>query len=239
VLTPFLEARAWRIATQLVRRAPNRLTLLESAFNGHYIFHSVVPRDATGPLEAYRNRLVDVNRHGTMLDKPGHSLSPALDSEARQATLLFDPAPQLYRKLSAEFALPDPRPLPRSTPEVLSFRFIVAWLQIHVALGCSYACWQGVDTDGSVRVRFFEAFPVPEIANLSTPQNVDMNRWHPQYRTWFLVEGDGPPAACIDSKGVLHTLDGTRFDIGAIYREAGRSMWPPVAAVRGQVEHSD
>jgi len=52
---------------------------LESAFNGHYIFHSVVPRDAASPLEAYEHRLVDVNRHGMMLDSPGRSLPPELD----------------------------------------------------------------------------------------------------------------------------------------------------------------
>jgi len=59
--------------------APRSLTLLESAFNGHYIFHSVVPRDAASPLEAYEHRLVDVNRHGMMLDSPGRSLPPELD----------------------------------------------------------------------------------------------------------------------------------------------------------------
>ena len=76
MLTPFLEARSWRIATQIVRRAPKMLTLLESTFgDGFYILHSVVPRGAVGPLEAYRQRLVDVNRHGTIV---GRYYSPGL-----------------------------------------------------------------------------------------------------------------------------------------------------------------
>jgi hypothetical protein len=47
MLTPCFEARAWRIATQIIRRAPAKLTMLESEFaDGFYILHTVVPRDA-------------------------------------------------------------------------------------------------------------------------------------------------------------------------------------------------
>jgi hypothetical protein len=53
MLTPFHETRAWRIATQIVRRAPAMLTLLESIHGrALHILHSIVRRDAAGVLEA-------------------------------------------------------------------------------------------------------------------------------------------------------------------------------------------
>jgi hypothetical protein len=138
MISPFLEARAWRIATQIVRRAPANLTLLESTFDdGFYILHSIVPRDAAGPLEAYQHRLIDVNRHGTILNRPGRGLPQALEEAGREPTLLFDRAQDFYGKLTAELELPDPRPLPPSTPETLAFRFASAWLQLATALGRS------------------------------------------------------------------------------------------------------
>ena len=240
MLTPFLEARAWRLATQIVRRAPMKLTLLESEFeDGFYILHSVVPRDASGPQEAYQHRLVDVNRHGTSLRRPGQDFPPELVKAARELTLLLDRAPQLYRRLAAELGLPDPRPLPPSTAETLSFRFVVAWLQLHSALGRSYACWQGVDAWWAVRARYFGAFPQPELASLAVEHTVDLSRWHPAYRFWFIVEGADrrdPPIACVGSDGIVRVPDGAVFDIAKIYRKSGRDMWASVAAVRARLE---
>jgi hypothetical protein len=181
MLTPFFEARAWRIATQIVRRAPERLTLLESSFeDGFYILNSVVPRDAAGPLEAYERRLVDVNRHGAIVGRSDQRLPPELEKAAREPALLFDRAPSLYRNLTAHLGLPDPRPLPPSTPETLSFRFIVAWLQLHSALGRSYACWQGVDDEGDIRAQNFAAFQQPELASFAAPRHIDQRQWHPR-----------------------------------------------------------
>jgi hypothetical protein len=240
MLTPFFEARAWRIATQIVRLAPTRLTLLESEFaDGFYILHSVVPRDASSPREAYQHRLVDVNRHGTSLRKPGEDFPPELVEAARELTLLFDPAPALYRRLAGELGLPDPRPLPPSTAETLSLRFAVAWLQLHSTLGRSYACWQGVDAWSRVRDSFFGAFPHPELASLAAERVVDSSRWHPEYRFWFIAEGAerrDPPVACVGSDGIVRTPDGAVFDIAKTHRKSGRDIWAPVAAVRAHLE---
>jgi hypothetical protein len=240
MLTPFFEARAWRVATQIVRRAPAMLTLLESEFgDGFYILHSVVPRDAANPRDAYERRLVDINRHGTKLDRPGQDFPPELVEDARKSELLFDRAPQLYRRITAELGLPDPRPLPPSTAETLSFRFIVAWLQLNSALGRSYACWQGVDAWCAVRARYFRTFPQPDVASLAVERTVDLGRWHPEYRFWFIVEGaDGqaPPVTCVGSDGVVRTPDGATFDIEVIRRDGDGNIWAPVAAVRTHLE---
>lgn len=237
MLTPFHEARAWHIATQIVRRAPGTLTLLESTFeDGFYILHSIVPRGATGPLAAYRQRLVDVNRHGTIVSRAGRQLSPELETAMRDPTLLFDRAPRLYQDLTASLGMADPRPLPPSTPEVISFRFVVAWLQLHSALGRSYACWQGVDYEGRVRANYFGAFQQQQLGGLATEHRLDQARWCPEYGFWFIAEADEPPVACVDSHGMLHTPDGTTFDIRLIYRESGHNMWTPVSTVRSHLE---
>ena len=242
MLTLFLEARAWQVATQIVRRAPAELTLIESADeNVSYLFHSVVPRDASGPSEAYEHRVVDVNRRGTVVSRADQRLPADLEQAARDLTLLFDAAPRLYRKLAAELSLPDPRPLPPSTAETLSFRFIVAWLQLHSALGHSYACWQGVDSEGAVRGHYFGTFPHPELASLAAEHTVDLSRWHPAYRFWFIAEGEyghGPPVVCVGSDGIVRLLDEAVFDIAKIYRKSGRDMWAPVAAVRAHLERA-
>lgn len=237
MLTPFFEARAWRIATQIVRRAPKMLTLLESTFEGDfYILHSVVPRSAAGPLEAYRQRLVDVNRHGTIVGRADRQLPSELETAMRAPTLLFDRAPRLYQELTASLGMVDPRPLPASTPEIMSFRFVVAWLQLHSTLGCSYACWQGVDDEGHVRANYFGAFQEPLLAGLAMERRIDQTRWCPEYGFWFISETDKPPVACVDSHGILHTPDGATFDIRLIYRESGRNIWGPVSAVRSHLE---
>jgi hypothetical protein len=78
---PFYEARAWRIATQIIRRDPARLTLLESEFaDGFYILHSVVRRDAASHQKAYTHRLVDINRHGTIVGRQDRLLPPELNT---------------------------------------------------------------------------------------------------------------------------------------------------------------
>jgi hypothetical protein len=70
--TPFFEAKAWAIATEVVRRTPQSLTLLESkGADGSYIIHSVVPPNATGWQKAYDGRTIDINRHGTSISRPG------------------------------------------------------------------------------------------------------------------------------------------------------------------------
>jgi hypothetical protein len=245
MLTPFYEARAWRIATQIVRRAPARLTLLESEFmDGHYILHSIVPRDTAGPLEAYEHRLIDVNRHGTILGRADRELPPALKQAGREPALLFDRAQDFYRKLTAELGLPDPRPLPPSTPETLAFRFAAAWLQLCSALGRSYACWQGVSAWLKVRALYFGAFPHPEIAALAVEQATDPKRWHPAHRFFFITDeakgpGHGIPVACVGTDGLVRTPDGAVFDIPKIYRTSGRNIWAPVTAVRAHLESAD
>jgi hypothetical protein len=222
MLTPFYEARAWRIATQLVRRAPADLTLLESTSgDGHYIQHAVVPRAAASPAEAYEHRVADVNRHGTRVTSPGSPLPSALEEALRDPALLFDRAPALYRELASHLGLPDPRPLPSSTPEVIGLRFAVAWLQLHAALGRDYACRQGIDDQGYVRAQYFGAFAQPELAALAKDRIVDQRSWHPNTGFWFLAETGESPAACIDSHGIVHTVDDTKFDI-----------WLPLPGVR-------
>jgi len=89
---------------------------------------------------------------------------------------------------------------------------------------------------GAVRGDYFGAFQQPELASLSTAQKLDPGRWHPEYRFWFIVEGDGSPLACVNSDGILRTPDGTLFDIGTLYRKSARDMWAPVAAVRAHME---
>ena len=84
MLTPFYEARAWQIATQIIRRAPAKLTLLESEFmDGFYILHSIVPRHTAGPLGAYEHRVIDVNRHGTILGRADRPVPAALEQASR------------------------------------------------------------------------------------------------------------------------------------------------------------
>jgi hypothetical protein len=150
--------------------------------------------------------------------------------------LLFDRAPALYRDLASHLGLPDPRPLPTSTPEVLGFRFTASWLQLHAAVGRAYACWQGVDDQGHVRTQYFGAFAQPELADLAKERIVDQRAWQPEYQFWFLAEPGEAPAACIGPRGVLHTPDGTVFDIGLLYRESGRDIWAVVSAVRSHLE---
>ena len=247
MLTPFYEARAWQIATQIVRRAPAKLTLLESEFmDGFYILHSIVPRDTAGPLEAYEHRLIDVNRHGTILGRADRQLPPALEQAGREPALLFDRAQGFYRKLTTELGLPDPRPLPPSTPETLAFRFASAWLQLYSALGRSYACSQGIDAWLRVQTSYFAAFAPhhPDIAALATERRADPKRWHPAHRYFFIVDlaegpGHGIPLACVGTDGLVRTPDGAVYDIPKIYRTSGQNIWAPVTAVRAHLERAN
>lgn len=241
--TPFYEARAWQIATQIIRRSPAKLTLLESGFeDGFYILHSIVPRDVAGPREAYARRLIDINRHGTILGREDRQLPPALEHAGREPALLFDEARDFYRKLTTELALPDPRPRPPSTPEILAFRFVSAWLQLYTAVGRIYGCSQGVDAWLEVQTSYFAAFGShPEIAVLANDRHTDPDQWHPAHRYFFIVDcAEGPgyetPLACVGTDGLVRTPDGATFDIPMLYRTSGRSIWTPVTAVRIHLE---
>jgi hypothetical protein len=198
--------------------------------DGHYVFHSVVLRDASGPQEAYLHRLLDVNRHGTLLDRPGKPLPHVLEQAGRDPALLFDRAPAFYRHLATELKLPDPQPLPPSTPETLAFRFASAWLQLYSALDRSYLCQQGVDAELSVRTAYFAAFDAhPEVAALAAETRTDPERWHPAHQYFFntgrTTGSSSIPIACIKTNGVVRTPDGEVFNIPQVYGASGRSIW--------------
>lgn len=240
-MDPFFEARAWRIATQLVRRAPAELLLLETDFqDGFYRFLSVVPAGFAGPAQAHRQRLADVNLHGAMVNLPARTLPQDLDARVRDPVLLFDRAPAVYRDLTQLMGLPDPKPLPPSTPQTLSYRFIVAWLQLHSSLGCPYRVWHGVSPAGTVRAHDLAAFPGAELdplGALPADRPVDLQRWHAAHEYWILAASDAP-IACAGSDGVVLTTDGSSFDVQRLYHDSGRNIWSAVAAVRSHLEQT-
>ena len=236
----FSEARARRVATQIVRRAPAMLTLLESEFgDGFYILHSVVPRDAANPRDAYRAPWSTstatarslIGRVRTFRPNwwrtPGSRNCSSTGHPSSTGGLLLNSACQIRGRCRHQRL--------RHCRSGLSSH----GSQLNSALGRSYACWQGVDAWRAVRARHFRTFPQPDVASLAVERTVDLGRWHPEYRFWFIVEGaDGqaPPVTCVGSDGVVRTPDGATFDIEVIRREGDGNIWAPVAAVRTHLE---
>ncbi len=227
-----LEAVSWRVASELVRRHPRRLRVIEThPGGGQYDCLTLIDR------RGWRGGHIDLNRIGTAhvhvrFDDPNR------DGHHRYhgfwGAYLSEHPLEVLRMLERHAGLPDVGHLPTSTRTSLSFRFAASCMA-PVALGLRRWEWRNGFDDNSgwesgVREDLFAAFPA--LAERRAVR-LDGDPLSSEYRFWFLLR-EGEPLLALESVGLVWGSDRTAaVDLRDAYRRAGRRLAPLVNALVG------
>lgn len=220
-----VEAASWRLACELCRRFPKRYHLIEYHPGGGQ-------SDCLGLMS--EKGTININRCGSMhISGPGGN-SPAGRVDIRAALMKTGDYRKLLDDVCALARVVPPKSMPSTTPKLLVYRFVAAFLS-HAVFGvCRWECRQGyLDTSGSgggTRTECFKA--VPWAATLLTTQ-----RDHPDVDNsdefWFLTRDGKAEVALHVSGWAAAGRKGAGKDLMALYRKHGRRVWPVVMEVAG------
>ena len=124
------------------------------------------------------------------------------------------------------------RRLPASTPAVVVYRFVAAFMAQSI-LGreswqCRSGCSDSSGMEGSyVRSEWFASFPAAQ-TRLAV-RLPDDPLGEPASRFWFICKSD-KPQLCLETTGFAWDLEGAEFDLMKLYRVRHR-IWPVVSFV--------
>lgn len=230
-MTDYLPSRqmrefvSWRLATEMYRRYPDQLSLVEMhPGGGQYDCLSLLSNDD--------DLTIHINREGSVAV---WSKAANLDSERpwgqkwSQHLIGSEDLKEDLDELSNLIRWQIPNPLPPSTPGVITFRFITEFLT-HVPLSRRQWEWRNGFHDtagysGGVMADWFAAFPQAlESAREQGPRGFMSNS---EYKFWFLVKNmaDKSPSVCLETNGNAYTKDGRTLNLFEIY-EKERRIWP-------------
>ncbi len=216
-----IEVASWRIISELHRRYPGKFVMVEThPGGGQYdclsLFHD-------------KRHVADFNRVGSFHDfngQPSLDIWRLLAEEEPQAVL-----DQICRRLE----LPIPVKLPPSTQDVLTYRFIAAFLSHSVFGREKWECRNGYyDSTGMGECgvsHLFNQFPeAKERLRVSVPNDL---LEIPAYRFWFVIR-DYKPLICLETTGTVWNDKGQSFDLTKLYKKEKR-IWPVVMAIAGHL----
>ena len=226
-----IERASWQIATELMRRYPQRLQLFE-LHPGGGIYDCLSLVDRAAPLDG---AAIDLNRNGRAHVLGRFDGVPVRGVEDEALAIWDDPATYADPVAVAEClgraaGLPPIRRRPPTTPEVLVYRVITALLEEPPAPNIQWECRQGLlDTsgyDGGVRETWFNGLPAARdrMRERGTSDAAACD-------FWFLLR-DGEPAAAFDIGGLAWNRSGTAFELMERFRTGGRRLKTVVADLK-------
>lgn len=225
------EISSWRIVSELVRRFPNKFTVIETHPGGGTY-------DCLSLYTAREEHCAAFNRGGTFhvfkrfdglgAEDPGDDVWNDLSRD--------DDYKEILDKICRMMGLKIPTHLQSSTSTVLVYRFISAFLA-HSYLGVDFwECRNGM-FDSSAPYECggvtsdFDGFPgAKERLRVSLKGDV-LNQ--PSYRFWFLKKNK-EPLICIETAGTLWTRDGRTYDLMGMYKKE-RRIWPLIIQTAGDL----
>jgi hypothetical protein len=232
------EIASWRIATELIRRHPTKLALIEThPCTGQYDCLRVVKRDRPKVTLMDLNRVGSLHIHQTWQEDRRDLWSwPEFWEEMSSVE---DPKVLLDR-IEQGLGLSHHGKPPVSNGEVLAYRVIAALLST-AAYGpgpapdwyghARWECRNGMlDSDvGSGPIdRYFAEFPATS-SWLCEPCDVPFGI--PHYGFWFLTRDD-KPVLCLHVTGRVADHLGNTYDLVSLYQQYGRIL-PMAVRVAG------
>ena len=223
-----IEALSWRLATETVRRAPDRLRIYEMHPGGGQYDCLALFTDK-GETVAFLNRGGTFTPFSTWEGTPTTSDSWDVWKEVGEGL----GSKRLVDGICERIALPVPPRLPPSTPRVLAYRFITEFLAWTVFHSASWECRNGFqDNSGgwlALQEKYFTAFPKAD-QRMRESEESDLNET-PAYRFWFILR-DGEPVLCLETIGTVWDLKGNSINLPTAY--AGpRRIWPLIFEIAG------
>lgn len=228
-----VEMASWRLATEVVRRYPSTLRIVETHPGGGQY-------DCLTLVAGQRSDLdrIDLNRAGSVFVWQRHQESWSWVWRGAWAeAVASDDSKKLADRLCAKAGLAGVERPPPTSAATIGFRVASAFLA-HAAFGRTFwECRNGYeDTSGyggGVRRNLFEAFP-GATARLEMRESGDFLDV-PAYRFWFLVKDGAPSLAFEVTSGLAWLLDGRELDLLALYRAFSHRVWHVVWTIAGDL----
>lgn len=209
------EIASWRIVCELFRRFPGKFQVIETHPGGG--MYDCLSLFCNSRHVADFNRAWNFHVFDPKGGQPPVDIWRSLAEENIQDVLN-----QVCRSLQLQI----PTKLPPSTPEVIVYRFIAAFLG-HSAFGKEHwECRNGYfDASGMEECNINPAFGLfPGAKERSTISLASDFLNIPAYRFWF-VKKNGNPVICLETSGAAWNAEGQSFDISALYKKEKR-IWP-------------
>jgi len=222
-----IEAASWRLVAEVLRRHPH-LQVVETHPGGGQsdCLSILLEDDASGP-----DSQIALNRSG------GVHFFAGVDHRHHWPEFWNDylsaPDPRrIVSEVCGKAGLPAVRRLPASTPAVVVYRFIAAFMATSIMGRKSWECRNGYNDssgmEGSyVRGEWFASFPAA-LARLSV-RLPDDPMAEPVSRFWFICKS-GRRSSVLKRPARAWDLEGTEFDLMKLYRVRHR-IWPVVSFV--------
>ncbi len=223
------EIASWRIASELIRRHPTKLALIEThPCDGQYDCLRVIKRERPAVTLMDLNRVGSLHIHHTFEDERDDLTS--WRGFWKEMSSIEDPKVLLDR-IEQKLGLSHHGKPPVSNGEVLAYRVITALLSTAAYGRVRWECRNGcLDSDvGSGPIdRYFAEFPITS-SWLCEPCDVPFDI--PHYGFWFLTRDD-KPVLCLHVTGRVADHLGNTYDLVPLYQQYGRIL-PMAVRVAG------
>lgn len=228
------EILSWRLVTETVRRAPDRLRIYElHPGGGQYDCLSLYTVD--GKAVADLNRLGRLQISGQLRERR-NSDSPVMRGEEAawdvwpEALVAVDPT-ELVDGICRRIGLDVPEKLPPSNPIVLVYRFITEFLSRTAFARDHWECRSGFydssGGDSGICDKLFAAFPSAHERLQVCPD--ETGTVHPACNFWFILR-DSEPVLCLETSGLVTNLAGRTVELPTAY-QVPRRIWPMITEI--------
>jgi hypothetical protein len=213
----FREAASWRVATEIARRHPHLITIMETfPCSGQYDCLSLIFKNQTN--------ICDMNRLGRLHVHERCDGQPPPESYDIWPDMVTTNNPkQVVDHVTKMLGLSIPSRLPASTPRIIVYRYIATFLTRAVSGTARWVCRNGFCDSASmcagIRDTYFREFPDANTRRRETAAE-DISGISAS-RFWFLCRNDDP-ILCLETTGNLWTASGRWFDLGALYSQDRR-----------------
>ena len=229
------EILSWRLVSETVRRAPDRLRIFElHPGGGQYDCLALYTVD--GDSLAHLNRLGRFHPFGKLRDIGGVAPSEEEPWDIWRDAFSVEDQSKNVDGICRRIGLTIPAKLPASTPVVVVYRFIAEFLARTAFDRSRWECLSGfLDSSGflgcSTRTELFAAFPdADERLQVRTDDDSPENA---AYRFWFIMR-NSEPVLCLETTGTIWNLAGDSLDIPKAYHEH-RRLWPLITEIAGDL----
>jgi hypothetical protein len=223
------EIASWRLATELLRRFPNRLKILEMHPGGGQ-YDCLKLMDLDEGVKIYINRGGSV---AIVLEREDREIRP-WGMAWPQALVMAEDMKECLNEICQALGWSVPDPLPPSTRQAVVYRFMAEFVA-HTCLSRRDWEWRNgfCDTSGyggGVRREWFRQFPKAQESARRHDED-DITRI-PEYRFWFLVRTNkiDTPVLCLETNGIAFRPNGQSEDLYKLFQQHHR-IWPLIVHV--------
>ena len=227
-----LEAMSWRLASDVVRRHPDRARLIRGHPGGGQSDVLWILSADGGPGDIRLNRQGTIQVHGRFAGRGPVDWEPTEWEEYQAA----DPR-RLVQRLESAAGLKVPSRARPATPASLTYRVLA-----RLAASASRECWRieiqegFIDTSGydGGPNRVLSAFPIPD--ELLSVRDDDLYG-EPGYRFWIVIRDDEPVLAFEQTTALAWVVGRSNpFDLMGLYRGSTRRVGAVAARLLGGIE---